>query len=267
MLQKLVPDDRSSSGSSPGSSSTFSSPPYTPEELAAIFLDFYTFLTTLHYDAADLKIPPPEGWPELTHDIPVGWKSSYTIEVLRHLPYFNSEAAIHYKSALIDYTSHEGREIITQDDDYLRSTCEDDDTNPVHVIFIARGDESNGRDLLLDVQHGHILEAIRCWPVNTDDVRSYFDDMKEDYRRLKLIPCVGHVTIEAAEVDERLDRISEEEIRAQTEHWGTNLDIQYIRQLYRQHGWPDAFRKDDAQKALDELEESIVDTRNWWEAF
>ncbi|KAM5435161.1 hypothetical protein MferCBS31731_006458 [Microsporum ferrugineum] len=35
-----------------------SEPSYTPDELAEIFLDFYTFLTMLHYDIADLKTPP-----------------------------------------------------------------------------------------------------------------------------------------------------------------------------------------------------------------
>ncbi|KAM5475907.1 hypothetical protein MauCBS54593_000589 [Microsporum audouinii] len=44
------------------SESELSEPPYTPDELVEIFLDFYTFLTTLHYDIADLKTPPPGGW-------------------------------------------------------------------------------------------------------------------------------------------------------------------------------------------------------------
>lgn len=65
------------------------------------------FLTTLPYDLADLKVPPPEGWPELTPEYCANLKSGFAIEVLRHLPYFDSKskAAIHYKSGLIDYSS------------------------------------------------------------------------------------------------------------------------------------------------------------------
>jgi hypothetical protein len=93
---------RSTTSSQCSTSFTSSSPAYTAEELAATFLDFYIFLTTLHYDAADLKIPPPEGWPNLTPEHLASYKSSFAIEVLRRLPYFDSEATIHYKSDLID---------------------------------------------------------------------------------------------------------------------------------------------------------------------
>src|ERR1700712_426602 len=89
--------DSSSIHSDPG-------PKYTVDELAAIFLDFYTFLTTLHYDAADLKVPPPEGWGDIIPSSDSTTKSPFATEVLRHLPYFRSKAAINYKSGLIDYT-------------------------------------------------------------------------------------------------------------------------------------------------------------------
>lgn len=215
----------------------------------------------LHYDAEDLKIPPPEGWPELTQETLAGLKSSYTIEVLRRLPYFNSEADIHYKSELLDYTSHQDRELLTPSD-IFGDYCESSEINPVHVIYIASGHESGGRDLLLDVQHGEIIEEeLKCRHVTTDDARQYFDALKEAYRCLKLIPCLEKDTIEAWEVEERPDKITEEELRAQTEPWGTKLDVQYLRQLYRQHGWPDAFRKEDCKEAVDELVDSMIDGR------
>jgi len=247
-----------------------STPPYTPDELAAIFLDFYTFLTTLHYDAADLKIPPPDGWPGLTLESCAGWKTDYAIEVLRRLPYFKRRAAIHYKSELIDYTSL-GPERFTEPD-YREAGLEfwshrgEEDVDPIHVFCIAEGRESFGRQLFLDVKHGEITEdMIRAQQLDPDDVGSYFEKLKEGYQSLQLIPCVGRVTIEADSVDERANLISEEEFRAQTEEWGTDLDIQYLRQLYRQHGWPDAFRHEDAKKAVDELVHSIVEQRGDWE--
>lgn len=44
---------------------------------------------------------------------------------------------------------------------------------------------------------------------------------------------------------------------AQTDSWETDLDVQYVRQIYREHGWPEAFRKDDAEKVLVEIIEAM----------
>nr|CEG02874.1 unnamed protein product [Fusarium pseudograminearum CS3487] len=76
-------------------------------ELGALFVDFYSFMATLNYDKSELKIPPPTGWPEITSESCGGTKSDYAIEVLRHLPYFNSKgkSRIHYKSKLCDLTA------------------------------------------------------------------------------------------------------------------------------------------------------------------
>lgn len=39
-------------------------PLHTPQQMAALLLDLYTFLTTLHFDPADLKVALADGWPE-----------------------------------------------------------------------------------------------------------------------------------------------------------------------------------------------------------
>jgi hypothetical protein len=66
-------------GSSRSSSSASNNTTYTPSELVVIFLEIYTILATLHYDAADLKVPPPEGWPELMPEHCAGFKSDFAI--------------------------------------------------------------------------------------------------------------------------------------------------------------------------------------------
>lgn len=238
--------------------------PYTPSEYKEIFLDFYTFLTTLHYDPADLKIPPPEGWPNITTKICEGYKPETAIDVLRHLPYFESQEGvdIHYKSFLIDYSSRHHSQWGDGDwrDDMLDNYCEEAEPkrDPEHVIYLALGHESGGRDLLLDTQRGEIIEEmIRMGHAGSDDIKVFFADLKEAYRSLKLIPCEGTDTMEAWGVEERDEKITAEEVNAQTEKcWGTDLDVQYTRQIYREHGWPDAFRKEDAEKALDEAKEA-----------
>ncbi|EEP77764.1 conserved hypothetical protein [Uncinocarpus reesii 1704] len=230
-------------------------PKYTPAELAEIFLDFYTSLTTLHYNPADLKIAPSEGWPNFTPEICGDWKSDHAIEVLRRLPYFNSRAAIHYKSELIDYTSLDPVHFTQPDyrEEGMEWWSTEGEADPIHIFCIAEGHESFGRTLFLDTMAGEITEhRVRSDQLDPVDVRTFFNDLKEKHRSLTLIPLDGRETIEADEVDERTDEISEDEVGAQTETWATDLDIQYLRQLYRQYGWPDAFRREEAHHAINE---------------
>jgi hypothetical protein len=269
MLMHHIPT--SSSGESDSETSSSDSPVYTPQELSEIFLDFYNFLCTLHYDVADLKIPPPEGWPTLTPAYCANFKTDYAIEVLRHLPYFDSKSAIHYKSALIDYSTLSHNFFASYEAEDREGAVDFESTegevDPCHVFFIAWGHESGGRDLLLNVKHGEIIEEmIRCSHIGSYDVKEYFDIMKEAYRSLKLIPCLGRITIEAEKVQERVEKISEEEIWDEEEGWGTDLDVQYLRQIYREYGWPDAFKKEEAKTAVDELMKSIEDSRGGWES-
>lgn len=42
-------------------SSEYRDPPYSAKEIVEIFTDFYTFLTTLHYNPGELVTPPPQG--------------------------------------------------------------------------------------------------------------------------------------------------------------------------------------------------------------
>ncbi|KAJ3469627.1 hypothetical protein MRS44_003692 [Fusarium solani] len=52
-------------------------------------------------------------------------------------------------------------------------------------------------------------------------VETFFKNLKEQYRSLKLIPGRGMITIEAEKTPERKDTITEAEVRAQIEEWGT----------------------------------------------
>jgi hypothetical protein len=70
------------------------SPPYTAAELTGIFLDFYKALATFRGDEVDLKIISPKQWPSLTRECCANFKSYFVIELLRHLPYSNSDVAL-----------------------------------------------------------------------------------------------------------------------------------------------------------------------------
>ncbi|KAH6894377.1 hypothetical protein B0T10DRAFT_603878 [Thelonectria olida] len=218
----------SSSGSD---SSGRSTPRYTPDEIAIIFLNFYKFLTNLDYDAVDLKIPPPGGWPTMTTEICAPLITGYALEVARRLPYFDekSKADIHYKSRLIDYPSYE------RDDFHKYDRREDIEfwssegvVGPIYIVCIAGGRESFGRDLFLNVIDGEITESlIRAMDLSPVDIKDYFDNLREAYQTLKLIPCPGRITIEAWDVEDGADEITEEQVISQKKEWHTNLDVQY----------------------------------------
>jgi hypothetical protein len=53
---------------------------------------------------------------------------------------------------------------------------------------------------------------------------------------------------------------------AQEKAWGTHLDIQYIRQLYQSYGWPQAFSRDKAFDAVDQMIDKLPEHRGKWEA-
>lgn len=242
--------DTESLSDSESYASSYDTPSYTPQEFQAIFLDFYQFLATLHYDSEFLKIPPPEGWtftPEFCSKL---GKSDLVIEVLRHLPYFDKKciAYIHYKSWLLDFTTYSPDLLkdLRYRDDLGFCSCEGSEIDPVDVVCIADGRESMSRQFFFNVKDGGITEdMIRGDTLDTINIEDFFNKLKGAYRSLQLIPCPGRIPIDAdrvGEADECL-RITQEEVLAQKRDWGTDLDIQYIRQLYRQYGWPDNFQK------------------------
>ncbi|MFG3289156.1 hypothetical protein ACGF3G_10180 [Streptomyces sp. NPDC048179] len=237
-------------------------PVYSASEIVAIVLDFLTFLTTLHRDPDNLVMPPPGGWPGYTPENCADFKSDFTIEVLRNLPYLGSRCTdhddslgqIHYKSHLINYGTFDSARFTDQE--YL--WAEGEGHAPDHVFVLAEGFESGGRTLFLDVQEGKIFEVeIRCDSLD-EDLKVYFEDLKEKYRNLELVPCPGTEMIEVkatgADLEIPGEAISEEEVLAQTDpFWGTVLDIQYTRQRYQAFGWPNSFRRDEAFREIDEL--------------
>jgi len=93
---------------------------------------------------------------------------------------------------------------------------------------------------------------IRDHQLEPHDIKTVFENLKADYRNLKLIPCPGSLTIAVYNVlDERTYKVSVEEVRSRAKQWKTDLDIQHLRHTYRWHGWSNAFLKEEAKKAAD----------------
>lgn len=247
-------------------------PLYTADEISAMFVDFYEFLTTLHYDPAHLQIPPLEGWPTLTAEFCAPLASGYALEVMRRLPYFDEEtrADIHYKSRLINYASYDRENFQGYDRRVGLEfySARGEEVDPRYIICIAAGRESSGRDLFLNVMDGKITEdMIRMQQLDAVDIKPFLDSLREAYQTLKLIPCPGRVIIEAWDVEVGADEITKEQVISQEQEWGTELDVQYVRQVYRRHGWPWAFCRDEGMKSIDELMGLIVEQRGDWERY
>lgn len=254
------------------SSSLPPDPTYTAEEISDVLLDFYQFLTTLHYDAADLKIPPPEGWPSLTQELCGSSLSEYALNVMRHIPYFAQnpdDPHVHYKSRFIDYTQctkadFESLFDYRDGDEFWTFEGFIDNQN---VFALSEGYESGGRYLYLNARYGEINEdVVRMNLISAVDMKEYLGNMKEAYRTLKLIPCRQRIPLEVWDIPESTREITKEEVISQTDVWMTNLDVQYIRQVYRHYGWPDHFQREEAFKEVDEVMDLMEEKRGAWES-
>ena len=244
--------------------------PYTPSDLVAIITDFYTFLTTLHFSAEDLKFPTTSSWPSIPSSCT--FKSARAMKVLHQMPYFEdtslarqlphyedtSLALLHYKSRLIDYRSLPPSYYDAGEDEYiyLNKMFEDSEGRPVDrhdVICFAEGRESGGRQMFLDVLTGEVTEdIIRCDILSPVDVVEYFEALKEEYRSLTLVPCTGRQVIEAKNVKEG-GEVGRGEVMSQEGDFGTDVDVCWVRSVYRRHGWPDAFRREEAEREISEV--------------
>ncbi|KFY14429.1 hypothetical protein V492_02627 [Pseudogymnoascus sp. VKM F-4246] len=267
---------------------TPSEPPYTPSELAAIVVDFYTFLTTLHFPASGLKLAPPGGWPNITPSSNryLSFKSPLATEVMRQLPYFDksTEAYAHYKSRFIDHPSlrspywtfskgddseeEDKDEEEDEEEDEAEDEAEDEffdmvgpiesadgeEVDPRDVVCLASGRESGGAGFFLDVRRGEITEDIaRMTTLSPVDVVVFFERLKEEYRSLKLIPCTGYlVMIKEEEEVEESEGVSTEVMMRQIERWGTKTDVRWLRALYRRWGWPDRYQRVEAEREVNE---------------
>lgn len=189
------------------------------------------------------------------------------------MPYFKENERsthVHYKSKLIDYTDPEQHHHAKFYDEILPNTLNeplggDKPLDYSRLLTVAGGYESGGTTLILAVFHGEITEDIvRCSTCGPEDARNFFEDLKEKFRSLQLIPCPGREIggLRAPELDRE---IAEDEIRAQTEEWGTDLDWQFVRQVYRHYGWPNDFLRQEAFKYIDEFMSRNVNLRGEWE--
>ncbi|KJZ75291.1 hypothetical protein HIM_05217 [Hirsutella minnesotensis 3608] len=107
-----------------------------------------------------------------------------------------------------------------------------------NFVYLAWGRETGGRELILNVKDSEITEdVLEMDTLPPRGIVEYLNELEEAH-------------------------ISKEKVLAQSECWGSDLDIQYLRQLYRQHGWPEAIRRKDAENAAEGLMEGVLAQRD-----
>lgn len=233
------------------------------QRLVAPFYAHYKFLTGLWMSKSAVVYPPPSGWPNITPENCRGFaKSSFAVEVLRHLPYVkethDASDMVNLESYVVDYSEYTADAF----NDFYREYRSSDPV-PRHVIVIARC-RDDGVDVFLDTLSGTVYERTKVqgggdWmePCAVDAAKDYFTARERACERLDLVflPLLGPRTGPHDDADDdKMDAI-----------WKTPFKNEQqcllcARQLYRRHGWPgDDWRKEEAREALTLL----VNTEEW----
>jgi len=252
------------------------SPLHTPRQIGDLLLDVYTFLTSLYYDPADLKVPPAGGWPDLIPASCAHFRGDYAMQVLHHLPYLSSGSRsgsipqhLHYQCEILDYTAldHDWFVQLHQDKDMEEWWSTLSQVPAGWMLPLALGVGSQASHFYLNVVDSEVCEIISgLGDAAPKPLAEWVAEMKDLYAHLRLIPCDGKLTLVCKDVADSTRRISEDEFRAQEDYFPTELDVQFVRQVYRKNGWPSAFRYREAMAYLLPLLEDIAEDndKRWW---
>ncbi|KAF2132619.1 hypothetical protein P153DRAFT_363918 [Dothidotthia symphoricarpi CBS 119687] len=235
---------------------------YSRDETVAAVRDYYQFLTKMYLDETYIIEPPPEGWAHITNRHSTLDKSKEVINLLRHLPYIKStlDSTVDAEGAP-DCTFADWQDIFQRASDRRTITIGTEDSAishyiPKHVVGLTCGGRHSPR-FLLDVKLG-IVQWYECpgqmsdnasretvdddpydycaaeeeaeWRAEgeTWSIPDFFEELKEQFRRLNFIPLSGRKVV-------HVWKISPPDYEAM---------LVGVQDIYRQHAWPDLERYD-----------------------
>ncbi|KAH7082873.1 hypothetical protein BKA63DRAFT_583990 [Paraphoma chrysanthemicola] len=248
---------------------------YSHAETIAAIRDYYQFLTTMYLDETYIVEPPPDGWPDISTRSYTLDKSKKVINLLQHLPYIKFanndtlDAEAGPDCIFADWQSIFKR---AADRKTVTSATEGpsiSDKVPRNVIGLTWGNNHTPK-FLLDVKLGTIQwyacpgeacdepinEPIQDDPYDyfsgeeeaewraegeTWTILDFFEELKEHFRRLNLVPLsrkkVVHVWKTAPENYQEM--------------------LVGVKHIYRQHAWPDLkqYDKEECLKAVEKFVE------------
>ncbi|KUJ08210.1 uncharacterized protein LY89DRAFT_725139 [Mollisia scopiformis] len=217
---------------------------YSRDAAVTAIRSFYQFFATLPSLAPEyIWEPPSGGWPEVNGTtLSRLSRNRDVVDLLRHIPYIN-DTQIAFHTTVIDYTADVKWS-------FDRSGAQGNvlpcgaGVLPEHVAVLTDGGKY-GSWLLLDTQEGTITdfksmetpESIFPPPghpehwraYRTLPIRDFFESWKEKYRSLAWVVMP----------DEDDGVLCNQEPSSNE-----------IREIYRAHGWPSFFRREDCKEAL-----------------
>lgn len=234
---------------------------YDRSAMTSVFLDFYTFLSSMPpYRTEDVLLHPPEGWPNITeeHFAPLG-KNSTAIDLLKHLPYLNMDSQEYIitpgPTMMLDSRGEAFKRALQTNFERAPScwfVCPytPPDGFPPWVVPITTG-IIRGEYAMLDASDGTITRQVqaaggyepsyasddlRKWRDDcTDDtvpVAEYFDELKDSFKRSVWLPYYSGGKFALSVAGE-----------SPQEH-------EQLSAIYRHHGWPSTFKRELCRLAL-----------------
>ncbi|KAI5202618.1 hypothetical protein E4T39_04705 [Aureobasidium subglaciale] len=221
---------------------------------------YYSFLANdLGAIPSDCIVGPPQGgWPNITQDTLAGLeKTEAVIELLRHLPYiepsdeYNTQVA--FGTSVIDYRQIGAYKVAQGTRRQFIPVGNEE--FPSHVVVLtADGEDYYGSLLLLDTEHGTAIDyqpqAPRKKgvpdPETTPEIWRYAETLpvaellaswEQKFRTLEW--TANPFDVEGG-IMLRYDRMTDE-----------------VRQIYRDHGWPNDFRREECRDTLREWNRTI----------
>lgn len=190
------------------------------DRLVAPFLDFYTFLTTVHIPRSALKLPPPGGWRNITPQNCRSFnKSGFALSVLSRMPYISRAETrqlarkpyivrhatpwghndkfhnVDEGCVVLDYSSCRAKHFKKQ---YPRRNewrfgWDSDEKPSRHEVVVAEGydNEQSGAYWLLDTNTGTIVEEYPVEPECRLDAWDFFAEKKKKWLGMQVLFVPG----------------------------------------------------------------------------
>lgn len=240
------------------------------QRLVAPFHNHYKFLTRLWLSESSIACPPQSGWrkitPESCENFP---KTSFAIEVLRHLPDVNDNRnRVYPECFLIHYSNFTPNDFSSE-----FSASRDEKTLPkfsveaMRHIIILTAPQHFGTQIMLDTFLGTIYERK---VTNNRALRERINRVAtpiEDYFAAWKKACEGLDTVYLpngayfrpygdilrSPDDEKYDK-AEIEANGKPTQKDPVAKMRWIRHLFRKSGWPSVdWRKEEARLALEQF--------------
>ncbi|KAI1377897.1 hypothetical protein F4677DRAFT_413866 [Hypoxylon crocopeplum] len=260
---------------------------YSRQEVVSALSDFYNFLATLpHIHSSAINHAPPGGWPEITRESLAKrdiHKPAEAIELLRHLPYIRGEVGERFNWIAPECFACDWRLVSRPGlrelrpplytTSWLHRNSRGKWQWPEWVVQLAAGRDREEWVLLLDTTDGTVTRYYSMYYVyeptypegdprswrdwccdETLPIREFLDRWRQKYicmewlgipnKKLSAIRT-GWMPFDEEEGD---DSDGEDDDPSPNGKWAD--DTSDLVRIYREHGWPHNFKRDECRRAL-----------------